>query len=389
MSPILFSAILAAGFTLGTEHPQVCASKPLCRCSFFDVEPVAEQARVTTKVYSVTDLVTPVAQVVGESDEKTPPCGNLTEKLMELIVSTIAPETWSAKGGDGTMQYYPLGGALVVSQTAEVQEQIADLLEALRRLQEVEVAIELRILSVGRDFLDHADLGIQVTKSGPTFIDDKQVRQLLEAVQEDHSASVMQAPKVTIMNGQVAKVCVGQEYSYMTGLNVVSKHGEAVAIPKIEKFTSGVEFQIQPAVSADQKNVTVGFTGKITDHDPNDVAVVPVITALTAHDGCGEKRIVPVTQFVQLPKFQTMEIRKSFQVGDGKTAVLLWGTHMVDCRDDVDIDVPVLGSVPFVNRLFSAMTWHRAPQDVILLVTPRVIISEEDERLSPAEEKPW
>ena len=41
------------------------------------------------------------------------------------------PATWSDKGGSGTIEYFPLGKSLVVKQTADVQEKIADLLCAL------------------------------------------------------------------------------------------------------------------------------------------------------------------------------------------------------------------------------------------------------------------
>jgi type II secretory pathway component GspD/PulD (secretin) len=380
MSPILFSALVAAGLAMGAERPPVCEHTPGYSCSFFDLELPADTPAMVARVYSVTDLVTPIAMVVGEGAGKTPSGELLDQKLIELIVSTIAPKTWTDQGGEGAIQYYPIGGALVVSQTPDVQEQVAELLEALRRLQDLEVLVEIRVLSVSRDFLENADLGIDGKKSGPGFLEDKQVRELLEAVQSDRRSSIMTQPRLTVLNGQLAHLCVGEELSYVTGIQVENKDGEAVAIPKVERFIAGTELKIQPVISADRKTVTIGITGKLTDHDPSNVAAVPVITALTTRDAGGERRIVPVTQFVQLPKFQTMDIRKSFQVADGKTAVLVWGTHMVNCRQDVDVDLPVLGSVPFVNRLFSAMTCERDAQEVILLVTPRIICDDEVEQ---------
>ena len=65
--------------------------------------------------------------------------------LRKLIQKTVAPTTWSDKGGNGTIEYYPIGMALVVLQTAGVHEQIADLLASLRRTQEVEESHEARL----------------------------------------------------------------------------------------------------------------------------------------------------------------------------------------------------------------------------------------------------
>src|SRR5262249_51966405 len=59
-----------------------------------------------------------------------------------LILSTIAPNSWSNVGGQGFIQYFPVGKALVVNQTQDVQEDIAALLDALRCLRDWEVAVE-------------------------------------------------------------------------------------------------------------------------------------------------------------------------------------------------------------------------------------------------------
>lgn len=55
------------------------------------------------------------------------------EQLVELIRQTIAPDMWIEMGGPGSMYYWMPGRALVVRQTDEVHEQIADLLRQLRR----------------------------------------------------------------------------------------------------------------------------------------------------------------------------------------------------------------------------------------------------------------
>jgi hypothetical protein len=108
--------------------------------------------RITTVIYPVVDLVTPIGS--GESemppflcrnpalmgfihDEERKRAAGMTceEVLIKVITGTIEPNTWSEFGGKATIQYFPLGLALVVSQTQDVQEQIQDLLAAVRRMQ--------------------------------------------------------------------------------------------------------------------------------------------------------------------------------------------------------------------------------------------------------------
>jgi hypothetical protein len=55
----------------------------------------------------------------------------MEDLLIRLITSTIEPDSWSDVGGKGTIQFFPLGHALVVGQqTPDIQEQIVDLLQA-------------------------------------------------------------------------------------------------------------------------------------------------------------------------------------------------------------------------------------------------------------------
>ena len=54
----------------------------------------------------------------------------------------VRPYSWDGHGGPGC-RYYDIGGALVVNQTADVIREVNDLLESLRRLQDLSVAVEV------------------------------------------------------------------------------------------------------------------------------------------------------------------------------------------------------------------------------------------------------
>jgi hypothetical protein len=77
----------------------------------------------STVVYPVGDLSNRHHPLVGGDDYQS---------LKKTIVGTIAPTTWDEVGGNGKVILVPQTRSLVVSQTEEVQEQIAGLLAALR-----------------------------------------------------------------------------------------------------------------------------------------------------------------------------------------------------------------------------------------------------------------
>jgi hypothetical protein len=60
------------------------------------------------------------------------------DKLMDVINRTIKPTTWDEVGGCGSIQEYDAANvqSLVVSQTQEIHEEIQQLLDRLRKLQQ-------------------------------------------------------------------------------------------------------------------------------------------------------------------------------------------------------------------------------------------------------------
>ncbi|MGH7138085.1 MAG: hypothetical protein ACREHD_20225, partial [Pirellulales bacterium] len=88
------------------------------------------------------------------------------ESLIELITTTIAPTTWDDVGGPGSIQQFQGNLSLVISQTQEVHEEVADLLEQLRRLQDLQVTIEVRFITLNDNFFER--IGVNFDFSIPT-----------------------------------------------------------------------------------------------------------------------------------------------------------------------------------------------------------------------------
>jgi type II secretory pathway component GspD/PulD (secretin) len=75
-------------------------------------------------------------------------------ELMDLIQSTVAPSTWEALGGVGSMRPFNTTLSLVIRQTQAVHEEIGDLLKQLRRLQDLQVTVEVRFITVTDNFFE-------------------------------------------------------------------------------------------------------------------------------------------------------------------------------------------------------------------------------------------
>ena len=54
------------------------------------------------------------------------------DTLIDLVTSTIQPDTWTDNGGQGSISGFPRGSLLVVSQTDDIHEDLQQLLNMLR-----------------------------------------------------------------------------------------------------------------------------------------------------------------------------------------------------------------------------------------------------------------
>jgi len=309
--------------------------------------------------------------------------------LIDLITKTIAPRSWSDSGGPGSIDYHPLTMALVINQTPDVQEQVADLLAALRRMQDVQVALDVRVLTISDDMSDYLmapNARISSTKKGSyqlellpsppgsmSFLSQKQVALLLEMVRSDRRTNIMQAPKITLLNGQTGTMCIGDTQNYVTGLDVTSSGGQVTVHPKNETVSTGFRMRAQPVVSADRRFVQVSLNLKQTDLASAPVPVVPVTVNVKGAEG----KDVLFTQYLQQAKHNTFNMEKTVAIPDGGTVLIGGLKKVIETREEYG--PAVLSKIPYLNRLFTNVSYGQEPQMVLVLVTPRVIVNAEEE----------
>jgi hypothetical protein len=60
------------------------------------------------------------------------------DSLIEAIVSTVDPDCWEDNGGNGSVEFVPASGALVVSQTRRIHKRVEALLSAVREARDTQ-----------------------------------------------------------------------------------------------------------------------------------------------------------------------------------------------------------------------------------------------------------
>jgi type II secretory pathway component GspD/PulD (secretin) len=381
----------------------------------------------------------------------------MAEVLRDLIQNTVAKDTWESVGGKGSIQYFPFGMAMVITQPQEVQEEVQLLLATLRKLQDLQVSVELRAVLVSETFFERIgvdfdmninaphragnaallagdlatakakgaisgltaagtltpDLGFPIRNSsfnfttpqfggyqpeaglqlGLAFLSEVQVFMFLEAVQGDRRAHIMQAPKLTVFNGQTATIgglMVRPTVSSLTPAAL--PNGQLIMIPQPNAMPFGLTMTVQPVVSPDRRFIRLNVTPMLAQglQDPAGAIVIAVPSAVPAVFDNGNIQPPlpngPLQVTVQPTTANLNVANTTVNVPDGGT-VLLGGFKFL-AEERTEYGPPVLSKIPYLSRLFRNVGWSRDGSTLIYLVTARVIMVQEEERLFMGELEP-
>ncbi len=378
------------------------------------------------------------------------------DSLIQLIQSTVQPTTWKANGGQGDVAPFETNLTLVVSNTQEVHEQLADLLQQLRRLQDLQVTIEVRFITLSDQFFERIGIDFDFTidsnvavanlnnnggnsqvvgldpssatsTTGPilsptlnlpfsqggftegtvpafpgigfnpatagTFgfaiLSDIEAFFLIQAAQGDSRSNILQAPKVTLFNGQSAFISDTSQRPFVTSIIPVVGDFAAAQQPVIVVLSEGTSLTVQAVVSNDRRFVrltVVPFFSQIGDVEEFTFSGSKTSTSKDSEAESGvddskskSKDVTTVTEgtTVQLPTFAFTTVTTTVSVPDGGTVLLGGIKRMSEGRNERGI--PILSKLPYINRLFKNVGIGRTTNSLMMMVTPRIIIQEEEE----------
>jgi general secretion pathway protein D len=371
------------------------------------------------------------------------------DTLIDLVTSTIHTNEWLENGGNGTIQSFPTNLSLVISQTEEVHEDIADLLEQLRRLMDLQVTVEVRFITLNDDFFERIgidfdfdiddrsglntrtpffpddtgpsivigldntgnptpDLDLRFSQDsfgaavpqfggfdaataanfGFAILSDIEVFFLLQAAQGDRRSNVLQAPKVTMFDGQTASVSDQSQRPFVTSIIPVVGDFAAAQAPVITVLGEGTSLSVQAVVSHDRRFVRLTLVpffsqiGEVRTFTYEGSTTTRSGTNIIDGEGnpVGERdNVERITSgsTVQLPTFSFTSVSTTVNVPDGGTVLLGGIKRLSEGRNERG--VPMLSKLPYISRLFKNVGIGRQTQSLMMMVTPRIIIQEEEE----------
>lgn len=253
--------------------------------------------------------------------------------------------------------------SLLITDLPEVVEQLVALAHDLDQLMP-QVEITARIVDV--DYYASRDLGIKwealnlvnsdagLVGSGtvnavfPDPIGELKMAKVqdwgelnmtLQALEKENKANIISTPRVTTMDNREANILVGKKIP----LIVADEAGNAIT----QLTTIGIKMVVTPHINPD---------GKIMMHVLTEVS--DLSSEATVQGG------VIIT---------TSESNTNVMVDDGQTAVI---AGLIKSSDSsLDNQVPFLGKIPILGRLFGYNNTAQNKRELIIFITPRVINS--------------
>jgi general secretion pathway protein D len=209
---------------------------------------------------------------------------------------------------------------------------------------------------------------------------DPQFRVAIQAIQQRTGSDLLTAPKVTTLSGRQTHISAQDLQYIVTGVGITENSssatglvgGTGVTAPQVNYYTTpygfGPVLDVMPTVSADGYSVQMVLIPTVLEfiQYDNPGGFVP-----QAEAAAGNTIGVPVQAVLPLPHFRVREVVTSCNVWDGQTVVL--GGMISETITKIKDQIPVLGDLPLVGRLFQSESTDSQKQNLLIFVTPTII----------------
>lgn len=182
---------------------------------------------------------------------------------------------------------------------------------------------------------------------------------LIRALKMQGRLDVLSRPQIMTLDNQTAALLIGQNVPYLSGSNVTAT---GVISNSILRRDVGVLLRVTPRITPDGK-VLMRVFPEVSSVDP-----IPV--------NLGNGQIGT--------SFNTQEIETTVVASDNETVIIGGLIQTIDIKRENK--VPGLGDLPYVGAAFRYRTQSRDKKELLVILTPHIVRSQEDMARVLAEE---
>ena len=175
----------------------------------------------------------------------------------------------------------------------------------------------------------------------------QEFRGIIDLLISEGKASLISSPTIVTLEGQEAKIDVGDEHPYR-----VTKYVEGGWVQTVEFVTIGATLLVTPYIK-EEKRVVLDIQPKVSE-----------LTGSPPFEGAP-----PITG--------TREVKTQIAVNTGETIVI--GGLLRETEKETRTGVPLVSDIPFLGSLFNHKTVSKARTDLLIFITPYILSEELEE----------
>ena len=190
----------------------------------------------------------------------------------------------------------------------------------------------------------------------------------ISAMEQEGTADVLNAPKVTTKSGNEAVIKVVETHRYPLDYDVETGQRTAPVVKPQdwEDKDLGVVLKVEPTVDVENETIELELNPEITKFVGYDEYIVGVNSYETGGNNAstfvGDGR----TLVAKVPYFKTRSISTQVTISDGSTVVM---GGLVDEQTDTFRDqVPLLGDIPYFGRFFRSEGSRNFKRNLLITV---------------------
>ena len=237
-----------------------------------------------------------------------------------------------------------------------------------------QIAIEALVLEINNDRLD--ELGIDFSNAGQgysatfppqqsgsispfTVVLDRTLmgnssnfRANVEALISNKAAEILSKPSVLVLDGRQARIQIGQQIPVKKSTFINNNVAQSV-----DYIPVGIVLNLRPRISEDGSRVTIQVETIISETEDR-----------IGSSGTGDIQAAPIINNRKVQSFVRVANNTPFIIGG----------LINEKKTENEGGVPILKDLPIIGRLFAISSEQRVKKEVIVVITPHIIIESED-----------
>ncbi len=174
----------------------------------------------------------------------------------------------------------------------------------------------------------------------------------LSALNKQGKTNVLANPKISVMNGQPALISVGENVTYINSVTSTADQGVITYSVNTSSVMSGLGLAI---------------VANIIDNTDVILSLTPVTSQLNEPI---EYKTFGGQNQVGLPRVKLRELNTTVRVKNGDMLVV--GGLIDETKDNNDQQVPLLGRLPIIGKLFSNASKVNTRKEMLIMLRPRI-----------------